>query len=63
LGDIIAFDLTACKGAEALYFETLPDIGPDIQPRGAICDEGTAEGQSRRGKSALHGLRNPTQIR
>jgi transposase len=41
-GDIIAFDLTGGEAADAPHFETLLDIGPDIQPRVAICDKGYA---------------------
>ena len=45
-GDIIAFDLT---GGEAFgrHFETLLDIGPDIQPRAVICDKGYASKANR----------------
>lgn len=39
-GDVIAFDLTGGEAADAPHFETLLDIGPDIQPRVAICDKG-----------------------
>ena len=35
-GDIIAFDLTGGEASDGRHFETLLDIGPDIQPRAAI---------------------------
>jgi transposase len=35
-GDIIAFDLTGGEASDRRHFETLLDIGPDIQPRAAI---------------------------
>ncbi len=41
-GDIIAFDLTGGEAADAPHFETLLDLGPDIQPRVVICDKGYA---------------------
>lgn len=46
-GDIIAFDLTKGEAADAPHFETLLDIGPDIQPRAAICDKGYASKANR----------------
>lgn len=46
-GDIIAFDLTGGEVADAPHFETLLDIGPDIQPRAAICDKGYASKTNR----------------
>ena len=46
-GDIIAFDLTGGEAADAPHFETLLDIGPDIQPRAAICDKGYASEANR----------------
>jgi transposase len=46
-GDIIAFDLTGGEAADAPHFETLLDIGPDIQPRAAICDKGYASKANR----------------
>src|SRR6478609_2313539 len=53
-GDIIAFDLTGGEAFDGHHFETLLDIGPDIQPRAVICDKGYAskQGQSRRRESA-----------
>src|SRR3984957_18079147 len=41
-GDIIAFDLTGGQAFDGRHFETLLDIGPDIQPRAVICDKGYA---------------------
>jgi transposase len=41
-GDIIAFDLTGGEVFDGRHFETLLDIGPDIQPRAVICDKGYA---------------------
>src|SRR6202046_4934456 len=41
-GDIIAFDLTGGEAFDGRHFETLLDIGPDIQPRAVICDKGYA---------------------
>ena len=35
-GDIIAFDLTGGEAFDGRHFDTLLDIGPDIQPRAAI---------------------------
>jgi transposase len=46
-GDIIAFDLTGGEASDARHFETLLDIGPDIQPRAAICDKGYASKANR----------------
>ena len=46
-GDIIAFDLTGGEASDAPHFETLLDIGPDIQPRAAICDKGYASKANR----------------
>ena len=39
-GDIIAFDLTGGEAFDGRHFETLLDIGPEIQPRAVICDKG-----------------------
>jgi transposase len=41
-GDIITFDLTGGEAFDGRHFETLLDIGPDIQPRAVICDKGYA---------------------
>jgi transposase len=46
-GDIIAFDLTAGEAFDGRHFETLLDIGPDIQPRAVICDKGYASKANR----------------
>jgi transposase len=46
-GDIIAFDLTGGQASDAHHFETLLGIGPDIQPRAAICDKGYASKANR----------------
>ena len=46
-GDIIAFDLTGGEAADAPHFETLLDIGPDMQPRVVICDKGYASKDNR----------------
>ncbi len=46
-GDIIAFDLTGGEAADAPHFETLLDIGPDIQLRVVICDKGYASKDNR----------------
>ncbi len=46
-GDIIAFDLTGGQASDAPHFEVLLDIGPDIQPRAAICDKGYASKANR----------------
>jgi transposase len=46
-GDIIAFDLTAGEASDGRHFETLLDIGPDIQPRAVICDKGYASKANR----------------
>ena len=39
-GHPIAFDLTGGAKADAPYFETLLDLGPDIDPRAALGDKG-----------------------
>jgi transposase len=46
-GDIIAFDLTGGEASDGRHFETLLDIGPDIQPRAVICDKGYASKANR----------------
>ena len=46
-GDIIAFDLTGGEAFDGRHFETLLDIGPDIQPRAVICDKGYANKANR----------------
>jgi hypothetical protein len=46
-GDIIAFDLTGGEAFDGHHFETLLDIGPDIQPRAVICDKGYASKANR----------------
>jgi transposase len=46
-GDIIAFDLTGGEAFDGHQFETLLDIGPDIQPRAVICDKGYASKANR----------------
>jgi transposase len=51
-GDIIAFDLTGGEASDARHFETLLDIGPDIQPRAAICDKGYASKANRQAARA-----------
>jgi transposase len=54
-GDIIAFDLTGGEAPDGRHFETLLDIGPDIQPRAVICDK------PRRSEGARHRSRHPSQ--
>ena len=39
-GDIIAFDLIRGKAFDRRHFETLLDIGLNIQPHAVICDKG-----------------------
>jgi transposase len=46
-GEIIAFDLTGGEAFDGRHFETLLDIGPDIQPRAVICDKGYASKANR----------------
>jgi len=46
-GDIIAFDLTGGEAFDGRHFETLLDIGTDIQPRAVICDKGYASKANR----------------
>jgi transposase len=46
-GDIIAFDLTGGEAFDGRHFETLLDIGPDIQPRAVIGDKGYASRANR----------------
>ena len=46
-GDITAFDLTGGEAFDGRHFETLLDIGPDIQPRAVICDKGYASKANR----------------
>jgi transposase len=58
-GDIVAFDLTGGEVADAPHFETLLDIGPDIQPRAGICDKGYASMANRaaaRARGAAPGI-------
>ena len=44
---IIAFDLTGGEASDARHFETLLDIGPDVQPRAVVCDKGYASKANR----------------
>jgi hypothetical protein len=54
--------LTGGQAADAPHFEMLLDIGPDIQPRAAICDKGLRQqGPPRGGKSARHRSGHPAQ--
>ena len=46
-GDIIACDLTGGEAFDGRHFETLLEIGPDIQPRAVICDKGYASKANR----------------
>jgi Transposase DDE domain len=46
-GDIIAFDLTGGEASDGRHFETVLDIGPDIQPRAVICEKGYASKANR----------------
>lgn len=46
-GAIIAFDLTGGEAFDGRRFETLLDIGPEIQPRAVICDKGYASKANR----------------
>jgi hypothetical protein len=39
-GNIIAFDLTGGEAFDGRHFETLLNIGTDVQPRAVICDKG-----------------------
>jgi len=39
-GNLIAFDLAGGEASDARHFETLLDLGPDIEPRAAIGDKG-----------------------
>jgi transposase len=41
-GDTVALDLAGGETFDRRHFETLLDIGPDIQPRAVICDKGYA---------------------
>ncbi len=45
--DIIAFDLTGGEAFDGRHFETLLDIGPDLQPRAVLCDKGYASKANR----------------
>ena len=36
----IAFDLTGGEASDSPHFETLMDLGPDVQPRAAVADKG-----------------------
>ena len=51
-GDIIAFDLTGGEAPDGRHFDTLLDIGPDIQPRAAICDKDYASKANRKAARA-----------
>ena len=61
-GDIIAFGLTGGEAFDGRHFETLLDIGPDIQPRAVISRQRLRQqGQPGRRKSARHRSRHPPQ--
>ena len=61
-GDIIAFDLTGGEASDRRHFDTLLDIGPDIQPRAAISRQRLRQqGQSGRRESARHRAGHPAQ--
>ena len=61
-GDIIAFDLTGGEASDGRPFETLLDIGPDIQPRAVISRQRLRQqGQSRRRESARRRSRHSPQ--
>ncbi|MFZ0599896.1 MAG: hypothetical protein WAN05_00645, partial [Roseiarcus sp.] len=61
-GDIIAFDLTGGEAFDGHHFETLLDIGPDIQPRAAISRQRLRQqGQPRGGKGARRRAGHPAQ--
>ena len=61
-GDIIAFDLTGGEASDGRHFETLLDIGPDIQPRAAISRQRLRQqGQPRGGKGARRRAGHPAQ--
>jgi hypothetical protein len=36
----IAFDLTGGEASDSTHFETLMDLGPDVNPRAAVADKG-----------------------
>ena len=36
----IAFDLTGGEASDSTHFETLMDLGPDVDPRAAVADKG-----------------------
>ena len=54
-GDIIAFNLTGGEASDGRHFETLLDIGPDIQPRAVICDKGYVS-KANRGAARARGI-------
>src|ERR1700733_3466602 len=64
-GDIIAFDLTGGEAFDTRHFETLLDIGPDIQPRAVISrqrlrqqgEPGRRKGPRHRSRHSLQGQR------
>ena len=61
-GDIIAFDLTGGEASDRRHFETLLDIGPDIQPRAVIARQRLRQqGQSGRSESARRRAGHPAQ--
>ena len=61
-GDIIAFDLTGGEAFDGRHFETLLDIGPDIQPRAVISRQRLRQqGQPGRRESARHRSGHPAQ--
>jgi transposase len=39
-GNLIGFDLTGGEASDARHFDTLLDIGPDVDPRAVIADKG-----------------------
>ena len=58
-GDIIAFDLTGGEAFDGRHFETLLDIGPDIQPRAVISRQRLRQqGQSRKPRERAASLRS-----
>ena len=61
-GDIIAFDLTGGEASDGRHFETLLDIGPDIQPCAAISRQRLRQQRQPRGdKGARRCAGHPAQ--
>ena len=55
-GHPIAFDLTGGEAADGPQFETLLDLGPDVQPRALVADKGYDSAANRAAARKRHAL-------